>query len=416
VVVDQYADQTIPPEGRAVIFMRWTGLGCLMPALAIAIIFAGVGAGVALTGGDDVQSAILVGAGVMVLLAPLHWLLGLALNSERTPSGRRWHDRHTYFDQPVQYGFGPQLVLALILGSIALGQLTSPLYGWLLFGGVPAVALAGYGLLDKERRLGPVSNWVVGYALVALVIGAIAVGRTAGTLYGWLLFGGALLVALAVYVRGGSRRQLRSVADRKEFAAGRGWLYQDQGGDLALRWQDLYGKKAAYTIGPFGVLAGEAEGLPFTVFDSEPGGAETRRTYWAVHLPVAYPRVQVHMARWSRPDELFSAFASGVPPAPATPDDLRAETADAAFGQALLTPQVRSATVAWGLVGWRIEGRDLILERQRAKPHTADEVAQVAARLAGLARQLPADLAGRFGAPPGTDVPLRGQAGGRVAR
>jgi len=388
-----------------VIFMRWTGLGCLMPFLVVAMVFGGVAAGWALTGGDDVRVAILAGAGLMVLLSPLHWLFGLAVNSERTPSGRRWHDGHTYFDQPVQYGFAPQLVLALILGSIALGQLSSPLYGWLLFGGVPAVALVAYGLLDKERRLGPVSNLVVGYALVALVIGAIAVGRTVGTLYGWLMFGGALLVALMVYIRIGSRRRLRSVADRKEFAARHGWLYKDDGGDLTLRWRDLYGNKKAFTMGSFGVLAGEVEGLPFTAFDSEPGGPETRRTYWAVHLPVAYPRVQVLSARGSRPDDLFSAFANGVPAA--TPDDLRAETADAAFGQALLTPQVRSATMAFGLVGWRIEGRDLILERWSAKPHTADEVAQVAARLAGLARQFPIDLVGRFGAEPSTDVPLR---------
>ncbi|HEY9524490.1 MAG TPA: hypothetical protein VIR33_14715, partial [Thermopolyspora sp.] len=224
-----------------------------MPLLVIAILFAGVGAGWALTGGDDIRAATLAGAGVMVLLAPLHWLLGLALNSERTPSGRRWHDRHTYFNQPVQYGLGPQLVFALILGSVALGRLTSPLYGWLLFGGVPAVALAGYGFLDKERRLGPVSNWVVGYALVALVIGSIALGRLTSPLYGWLLFGGAVLVALVVYVRIGSRRQLRSVTDRREFAAERGWLYKDKGGDLALRWRDLFGKQA-YTMGPFGVL------------------------------------------------------------------------------------------------------------------------------------------------------------------
>ncbi|GII42026.1 hypothetical protein [Planotetraspora phitsanulokensis] len=386
------------------IFMRWTGFGCLSPLLLIALFFGGVGAGWALTGGDDIQVAFLTGAGLMVLLAPLHWLLGLALNSKRTPSGRRWHDEHTYFDQPVQYGFVPQLVFALIIGSIALGQLTSPLYGWLMFVGVPVAALVAYGLLDKERRLGPVSDLALGYTLVMLVIGSIAVGQLTSALYGWLMFGGALLVALMVYVRIGSRRQLRSVADRREFAAGRGWLYKNSGGDLTLRWRDLFGKKA-FTIGPFGILGGEVEGLPFTAFDSEPGGPETRRTYWAVHLPVAYPRVQVLSARGSGIDGLFSAFASGVPSA--TPDDLRAETADAAFGQALLTPQVRSATVAFGLVGWRIEGRDLLLVRSRAKPHTADEVAQVAAHLAGLARQLPADLASRFGAPPSTDIPLR---------
>jgi len=278
-------------------------------------------------------------------LAPLHWLLGLALNFEWTPSGRGWHDQHTYFDMPVQYGFVPQLVFALILGSIALGRLSSQLYGWLLFGGVPVVALVGYFVA------------MLGYFGIRL------------------------------------RRQLRSVADRKEFAAGRGWLYERMSSDLGLRWQDLFGKKAADTMRPFGVLADEVEGLPFTAFDSEPGGPETRRTYWAIHLPVAYPRVQVHASRQN------------------WPDDLRAETANTAFGLALLTPQVRSATVALGLVGWRIEGRDLILERQPDKPYTANEVAQVAVRLAELTSQLPTDLASRFGAPPSTDIPLRGTAG-----
>ncbi|GHO71748.1 hypothetical protein KSC_106400 [Ktedonobacter sp. SOSP1-52] len=43
-----------------------------------------------------------------------------------------------------------------------------------------------------------------------------------------------------------------------------------------------------------------------------------------------------------------------------------------------------------------------------SKPFTANEVEQVAVHLAGLARQLPADLANRFGTPPSTDIPLRG--------
>jgi hypothetical protein len=185
------------------VIIKWTGLGWLTLILVIASLFTGVWAGYMLTGGGEIPAAVLIGAGVMTLLAPLHWLFGLAVNSKRSPSGRRWHDDHTFFDMPVQYGFAPQLGLALILGSVTLGQLTSPLYGWLLFGGVPALALAGYGLFDKERHIGPVSLWFAGYLAVALVIGAIAVGRTAGTLYGWLVFGGGLLVATLGYLVSG---------------------------------------------------------------------------------------------------------------------------------------------------------------------------------------------------------------------
>lgn len=403
------------------IYLRWTGHGYLMPLLVIVIGIAGLRAGHPLAGRDDVWVSSLVMAGVMVLLAPLHWLLGLALNSERTPSGRRWHDRHTIYDVPLQYGFHLQLVVAWILVSVALGQVTFPLYGWLLFGGVPAAALAVYAHRDRERL--PLSTRVGGgFLLVSLAGVAIEVGRAAGPRYGWLMFAGVPLVVLLVLLRRSSRRQLRSVADRKTLAAERGWLYRDRAADLALRWKDLLGRRAAYTVGPFGVLAGEASGLPFTAFDSEPGEPASRLTYWAVHLPVAYPRVQVHgkeetFGEWANQfSPAFSAFVDGgpsaltgslPPPAPTTPDDLRAETAEAAFGQALLTPQVRATTVALGLVGWCIEGRDLLLTRQPGRPHTAEDVEQVALRLIGLARQLPADLADRFGSPPSTDVPLR---------
>jgi hypothetical protein len=181
--------------------MRWTGFGWMLPVLVIVFFFVGAGVGVILTRGDNIPAGILVGAGLMmVLLAPLHLLLGLALNSERTPSGRRWHNRHTYFNAPMQYGFGAQLVLALIIGAVALGQLTSPLYGWLLFGGIPVVGLVGYGLLDKKRHLGPVSGWATLYVLLALVIGSIVLGQTFGSLYGWLLFGGVLVALMGCII------------------------------------------------------------------------------------------------------------------------------------------------------------------------------------------------------------------------
>lgn len=121
-------------------YIKWTGHGYLMVVLIFAIILTSFYVGNTFTG----SVSLLVTAGVMVLLTPLHLLLGWGLNSKRTPAGRLWNERHTCFGLPVQYGFIPQLVFALGIASIALGQLTSPLYGWLLFIGVPVVTLVGF--------------------------------------------------------------------------------------------------------------------------------------------------------------------------------------------------------------------------------------------------------------------------------
>jgi len=358
------------------VILRWTGLGWLSPTLLVGIFFAGIYAGLILTGESNAFVGLLVGSGLVALLAPLHWLLGLALNSEMKPSGRIWNNQHTFFGTPIQYGFVTQLVLALTSGSVALGKLTSPLYGWLLFGGSLVLALISAIMLGGQRLLG-------------------------------------------------------TVADRKQFAAERGWLYEDKNSQLGQRWEDLFGKKNVILMNPFGVLAGEVEGLPFTAFDSPPGKSKTRRTYWAIHLPVAYPRVQMVKTIAEEDRKNLNAafetfFAPGGPRAdpqvgkilndfskkkPLTPDNLGAQTRNTAFGKALLTLPVRSATVEFGLVGWRIEGRDLIFERGCSTPFTANEVVQTAVYLAKLARTFPADLADRFGTPPSTDIPLHGKDG-----
>jgi hypothetical protein len=124
--------------------IRWTGLGCLSLLLFIVLLFVSLYIGYTLAGGDPgsdpkvestfVAQVFLIGAGVLVLSGPLHWLLGWVLNTERTPSKRRWHNQHTLGNLPVQYMFSYNLVLALIFASLGLGLLTSALYGWLLFG------------------------------------------------------------------------------------------------------------------------------------------------------------------------------------------------------------------------------------------------------------------------------------------
>ncbi|HLZ81733.1 MAG TPA: hypothetical protein VKP04_08885 [Ktedonobacteraceae bacterium] len=359
------------------IYLRWTGLGWLTPLLVLGSFFGGIYGGILLTGKSNILAALFVGMGLMALLSPLHWLLGLALNSEMKLSGRVWHNRHTSFGNPIQYGFVTQLLIALTVESFMLGNLTSPLYGW-------------------------------------------------------LLFGGSLVLGLIFAIKMDWQRLLSSVTDRKVFAAERGWVYKAKYSQLGKRWENLFGKKETIMMNPFGVLAGEVEGLPFTAFDSQPGKPKTRRTYWAIHLPVAYPRIQVvetlageDLKNLNAAFEAF--FAPGGPRAdpqvgkilhdfskkkpPPTPDNLGAQTRNTAFGQALLTLPVRSATVEFGLVGWRIEGRDLIFERKCSRPFTANEVVQTAVHLAKLARTFPADLADRFGTPPSTDIPLRGKDG-----
>jgi hypothetical protein len=139
---------------------------------------------------------------------------------------------------------------------------------------------------------------------------------------------------------------------------------------LPRRWKALYGQ-GIYQMVPFGVLGGELDGFPFTVFDS----AKPPTTTWVVHLPVAYPRLAVGKPSWDTGD-IVAPVTSGASArdvegviaqrrAGLTGDDLQPDTADDGFGRALLTPHVRHLTLAHQLVGWQIEHRDLILARQR---------------------------------------------------
>jgi hypothetical protein len=125
--------------------------------LLIVIFFASLIIGNIFTGGTSESNqtlnpvSLLIGAGVLALLVPIHWLLGWALNSKRTPSGRHWHNQHTFEDMPIQYMSIPQMVFALMFAAGGLGLLTSALYGWLLLGGGLVVMAVG-GVLWRNRR------------------------------------------------------------------------------------------------------------------------------------------------------------------------------------------------------------------------------------------------------------------------
>jgi hypothetical protein len=156
----------IPHSSKGKAMIKYTGLGCLEPFLLMGIFFASLAIASIFIGGERYFVEILAAVGLMVLLSPLHWLFGRRINSEWTPSGRQWDNQHTFMDVPLQHGYVFQLLIALVVASIVVGQQTSPLYGWLLLGGGVAGTVVGLGVwlrvvgrraerLSTARRRGP---------------------------------------------------------------------------------------------------------------------------------------------------------------------------------------------------------------------------------------------------------------------
>jgi len=132
---------------------RSTGAGWLAPvlilvSLALAVVVAYVVAP------DHFPSAAagLVMAAVLLIMAPLVWLVGWLLNSERTPQGRVWHNRHTYDGTPLQFASWILPVFGLIAVSVVVGASTVPVVGVLVFlaGGTIGVMT----VVRRARRLG----------------------------------------------------------------------------------------------------------------------------------------------------------------------------------------------------------------------------------------------------------------------
>jgi len=346
---------------------RFTGAGCLSPLIAVGCVFAGLAvAGTLFPDDFPSPAAGVVIAAVLLVTAPIHWWVGRALNSTVTPQGRVWHDRHTYFGLPIQKGVGVNVAFALIAVSIAAGAATSPIVGWVILVGTPVVAVV------------------------------VRASRADGA-------------------------RLRTVEDRKPLAVERGWRYKNSDARLATRWKARERGRVPYTAHPFGIVAGQLNSLPFTAFDTEPADWG-RYTTWAVHLPVAYPRIVVRGPA-APPSPGFAATmdaffgSTGGPGGPQSPRpaDLLAAMAqvpevdgdDAGFAAALATPDIRRATQDWGLQGWLLDGRDLILSRRyHPAPCPAGELVAIAERLTALAHRFPPGVAERYGATPTTDVPL----------
>ncbi|GAA4972559.1 hypothetical protein GCM10025331_77990 [Actinoplanes utahensis] len=322
-------------------------------ALFVAGLGVGGAAGSALIGGT---TGLLVGAGTALILSGFaYWFLARALNSTATAGGRVWHDESTVNRIPIQRfaALNPALGVALYTGAI--GRATA---GW----------------------------------------------------FGCLLFVIAVVAALVLYRRFLNRQRLALLAPRRDYATAHGLHYRDS--DLLAvdgRWTDLYPTAAA--LAPAGVLGGEIDGLPYTVFDtmqlSEDGRTvgvaareQVRRTVWVIHLPAAYPRLRLTHARLSRFMNTTRRRESA--------EAATLEAADTAFHEAALAAGVLPYTLQHDLSDWWLEGRDLITARTApatGQPFPPADLITVATTLAGLARLFTSPPLDAYGTTPQHGVP-----------
>jgi len=354
---------------------EYTGRGLMTLWFVIFAVPISFGVGM-LASGYSTAGALIVGSLCFAFLAQIHGFIARGLNSERTPHGRVWHNRHTLNGAPIQ-------------------NIT-----WVL------VFAAGIGVM--------IGLWMISW--LAAVGGVVAV----------LI----LTIAGSSYVE--NLRQQNGLGDRRELADTRGWRFRRKDTALASRLKAAHGKAALRAI-PFGVVAGEIDDLPFTSFDTEfpsivstrPGTERTRRTMWMVHLPVALPEIEVVVGTHPDGSPRQTGIFDKIPgrfwddvPLPFDGNQLRAVTDDLAYGNALLTPQVRRVTEQYQLDKWRIVGRDLMWASERpgnTAPLAAAALADGAQHLVALARALPSSVVEQYGTTPKTGVPFRTptRAGGR---
>jgi hypothetical protein len=366
---------------------RWTGLGSLALLLSLllgtVILFASLKLA-GLGGGPYVFAVLYPVVGI-----PLNWRLGVALNTDRTAAGRR-HDAHTAHNVPVQY------------------------WGYMWYPGLAFAALTVGLWRDTGPGLGTASA-VLGVVLLVIVAARLSahLNSGAGTVYTAEDGTQTRIVQVipppraevSMLPTGTQWHADRLSPSRRDMGIARGWRYRNRmwGGNLAERWRQSYGD-AVNEVFPQNEVGGEWGGYPFTIFDTMIlkgpllSRGKSLRTVFMVHLPVALPSVAVIPGQY--PNGPYAEGRVGavppwvwIPPPDAGRPPPFAEAPPPPFPEypsRLVTPDVLDLTIRLGLVGWRIEGRDLIWF---CLPGVDEYLAsRVLERLVAVARAFPADV------------------------
>jgi hypothetical protein len=211
----------------------------------------------------------------------------------------------------------------------------------------------------------PMEGWDFLPVVLALLCVPVILGGLVGGVAAIVLALVAYLAIGAVWLASEALSSAPDLSDRRRLAEAHGWRYWLGDPNLAGRWPRVDGETGWRALGAF---AGDLDGVPFVAFDAKYGeGVDTsrvrslRRTTCVVHLP-------------ARDQPIATASEAGV-------------------ADQLSSPEVREVTETWGLAGWVVHERDLVLfiDWQPRAP-SADEVLQRSRGLVELSRILPPDL------------------------
>jgi hypothetical protein len=306
---------------------------------------------------------------------------------------------------------GGAAILSLVIPPIVAAIIAIIVVG-------PSVHLAvGTMMQRRPDRWGDFGSGIIvtgiTYPLLLWIGGTIYVAVTRSLALAAVTFLGPLVLLVAAVLLWNPDRGLRRRAERERqaFAAEHGWQFVADGTEvLHEHWG--FGPGAPREVTASAVLSGSIDGWPVTIcttVDHHKGSDTNPTVVVLVHLPVSLPRTIA--LPYAGPK--YDKFAQG-PPWQSTPvqgytpsvEDLLIASADPAFGTAVVTPEVRRATVEGDLMFWRIARRDLSLARRAAALKALDEVLRTASRLVALARALPADALAEHGTAPLRPLPF----------
>ncbi|ADD43040.1 hypothetical protein [Stackebrandtia nassauensis] len=163
--------------------------------------------------------------------------------------------------------------------------------------------------------------------------------------------------------------------ERRQWAADNDWRYRDEAPELLDRWEVKPFTEPSDDRIAFGVVAGKAHGVEFTVFDyhhhSRKNGYQVD-TAWVVPLGVEVPRFQI----FKDGEVNFQDVKAGTSPAPILDRylryDYRIALTDSEIARWVLTPQVLEIMVEHRIHNWALSGSDLVCTRhpilKRIKP------------------------------------------------